>query len=332
MHACNVPHWVIDCMTATSNAPDRPPRRLYGDELAANFGAEGPAPFIVTRSMPRAELAVTEVRVDNPVGRLSDPLPRDDAYLICHQLRAFRGLEHWEDGRLLTTFSLRAGETTITDLRRQPQAKFDVPVHCILWLVPRTALDALADEVNAPRIDDLPHQPDVGFTDETIRHLNLAAIAAVQRPRQVNRLFVDHLTSAFVAYVAQTYGGMEPSAHLTKGGLAPWQEREAKEMLVADLSGATRLAEIAAACGVSSHHFARAFRRSTGLAPHAWLLQARVDRAMTFLRQRDSSLAEIALACGFVDQSHFTRVFSARTGLTPGVWRRLAPRSTRQKL
>ena len=241
-------------------------------------------------------------------------------------------MEHWEDGRLLTTFSLRAGETTITDLRRQPQVKFDVPVHCILWLVPRTALDALADEVNAPRIDDLPHQPDFGFTDETIRHLNLAAIAAVQRPWQVNRLFVDHLTSAFVAYVAQTYGGMEPSANLTKGGLAPWQEREAKEMLVADLSGATRLAEIAAACGVSSHHFARAFRRSTGLAPHAWLLQARVDRAMTFLRQRDSSLAEIALACGFVDQSHFTRVFSARTGLTPGVWRRLAPRSTRQKL
>src|SRR5277367_4768789 len=126
---------------------------------------------------------------------------------------------------------------------------------------------------------------------------------------QVNRLFVDHLTSAFVAYVAQTYGDMEPSAHLTKGGLAPWQERQAKEMIVADLSGATRLAEIAVTCGVSSHHFGRAFRRSTGLAPHAWLLQARVDRAMTLLRRPDSSLAEIALACGFVDQSHFTRVF-----------------------
>jgi AraC-like DNA-binding protein len=313
-------------MMATLNAPVRPPRRLYGDELAANFGADAPASFIVTRSMPHADLAVTELRVDNPAGRISEPLPCDDAYLISHELRAYRGIEYWEGGRHLSTYDLRAGETTITDLRREPQVKFEVPVHCMLWLVPRAALDVLADDANVPRIDGLPHAPGVGFADDTILHLNLAAIAALQRPGQVSRLFVNHLTLAFAAHVAQTYGGMEPAARLIKGGLAPWQERRAKEMLVADLTGATPLAEIAAACGLSSDHFARAFRRSTGLPPHSWLLQARVERAMTLLRQPDPSLSEIALACGFADQSHFSRVFTRQTGLSPRVWRRMSIR------
>jgi AraC family transcriptional regulator len=119
-------------MTDALSAPAGPPRRLYGDELAANFGAEAPTPFIVTRSMPHAELAVTELRVDNPVGRISDPLPGDDAYLISHELRAYRGMEYWEGGRHLTTYDLRAGETTITDLRREPQVnRCPCPLHAV---------------------------------------------------------------------------------------------------------------------------------------------------------------------------------------------------------
>ncbi len=310
----------------TLNAPDRRPRQLYGDDLAANFGAQGPTPFIVSRSVPHAELAVTEVRVDSPNGALSDPMAREDAYMISHQLRSFRDMEHWEDGRFVTTFGLRAGETKITDLRREPRVRFNVPVHCILWLVPQAVLDVLADEANVPRINGLPHRAGVGFVDETLRHLNLAAIAALERPGQANRLFVDHLTLAFAAHVAHAYGGMLTATNLVKGGLAPWQQRRAKEILASDLSGNTPLADVAAACGLSADHFGRAFRKSTGLAPHAWLLQARVDRATTLLRNHDQSLSEIALNCGFVDQSHFTRVFVRRVGVTPGAWRRMVTR------
>ena len=78
---------------------------------------------------------------------------------------------------------------------------------------------------------------------------------------------------------------MQTEPRLVKGGLAPWQERRAKEMLVADLAGATPLAEMATACGLSPGHFARAFRRSTGLAPHAWLLKARVEHAIGVIKR-----------------------------------------------
>jgi AraC family transcriptional regulator len=309
-------------MTTNFDNSERPTRRLYGDEFTAGFGAPAPAPTFVTRTLPQAELAVTELRVDAPAGRISERFGGTDAYLIAHELRSYRGMEYWEDGRHISTYDLRAGDTTITDLRCELQVRFEVPVHVMLWLVPRTALDALADDANVPRIDGLPHRPGTPFADQTVRHLNLAAIAALHAPEQVNRLFVDHLNLAFASHVAQIYGGMQSTARLIKGGLALWQERRAKEMMAGDLTGSTSLAEIAATCGLSSGYFARAFRKSTGLAPHTWVLSLRVERAMTLLRRPDLSLSEIALACGFADQSHFGRVFAQHTGQSPGTWRR----------
>src|SRR5450631_1389407 len=60
----------------------------------------------------------------------------------------------------------------------------------------------------------------------------------------------DSISLAVSAHVAQTYGGMQTRSQKRKGGLAPWQERRATEMLAADLAGATPLTEIAGACGL----------------------------------------------------------------------------------
>jgi AraC family transcriptional regulator len=73
---------------------------------------------------------------------------------------------------------------------------------------------------------------------------------------------------------------------------------------------------------LSTSYFARAFRTSTGLAPHQWLAHRRVEVAKYLLRQQRGSLREIALACGFSDQSHFTRVFTRIVGSSLGAWRR----------
>jgi AraC family transcriptional regulator len=117
---------------------------------------------------------------------------------------------------------------------------------------------------------------------------------------------------------------MQLRSRTIQGGLAPWQEKRAKEMLAGDLTGSTPLHEIATACGISVSHLSRAFRRTTGLAPHAWLLQARIEAAKGMLRKRNIALPEVARSCGFADQSHFTRVFTQRVGVSPGAWRRIA--------
>jgi len=69
-------------------------------------------------------------------------------------------------------------------------------------------------------------------------------------------------------------------------------------------------------------HFSRAFRRSVGAAPHNWLLMHRVEVAKVRLRGARLSLLDVALACGFADQSHLTKVFTRIVGISPGAWRR----------
>jgi AraC family transcriptional regulator len=317
--------WEALCMGEGASSSGESSRRPYGPGLAANYGVEGAA-HMVTRVLRQTEVAVTELHAEAPPERISDPIAPQDAFLICFQLRDRGPFEYWENGRSLGNCALRAGDATIRDLRRDPRAMTSGPLHSVLWFLPRASLNALADEAHAPHVDELHPDPRVGVADSAIQHLSASMLPALRKPEQVNRLFSDHISIALAAHVAQAYGGLRTQSLLISGGLAPWQERRAKEMLVADLAGATPLADVARACGLSSDYFAKAFRRSTGLAPHAWLQKARVDRAKTLLRQPGSSLSAVALACGFADHSHFSRVFNRQTGQTPRDWRRLVVR------
>jgi AraC-like DNA-binding protein len=83
------------------------------------------------------------------------------------------------------------------------------------------------------------------------------------------------------------------------------------------------LDEITALAGLSSYHLIRVFRSETGLPPHAYLEQVRINRAREFLRA-GASIAEVAFLTGFSDQSHFTRHFKKMTGVTPGQYQQTA--------
>lgn len=80
------------------------------------------------------------------------------------------------------------------------------------------------------------------------------------------------------------------------------------------------LATLAAEAGLSPHQLIRAFRRETGLTPHAYLLSRRIQVARARLR-RNERVADVAAATGFADQAHLTRVFKARVGVPPGAYR-----------
>jgi len=92
--------------------------------------------------------------------------------------------------------------------------------------------------------------------------------------------------------------------------------RRVKEFLNAHLSGRILLTDLARTCDLSVRQFTRAFRQTTGIAPHQWLLRQRIEKAKDLL-QGVQPLSTVASACGFADQSHFTRVFTPAVGMTP---------------
>jgi AraC family transcriptional regulator len=292
----------------------------YGQGLAEGLRAE-PARAIVTRVLRTTDMAVTETRCDVLMGQEMSSHAREDAFFITLTFRDYPGREYWEDGRLISVSDVRSGQTCIHDLKRAPSAVIDKPFHVLFFYLPRGALDAIAEEANAPRIGDLRHAP-LPQDDQTVAGFGNAMLPALHRPDQVNQLFVDHVLQGLGIYVAQSYGGMRPLQAPIRGGLAGWQVRRAKEILCSNLDGRLPLKEVARECGLSASHFTRAFRRSVGAAPHQWLLMHRVEVAKQKLRDGRLSLREIALSCGFADQSHLTQVFTRIIGTSPGAWRR----------
>jgi AraC family transcriptional regulator len=296
---------------------------VYGRRLGQGLHSKQ-APVLITRSLHSAALAVTEVRNDDPTPDISGSLAAEDAYLVSLKFRDYPDCECWEQGRCVTKADVRAGATYLYDLKRDPRYVIDKPFHSLFFYLPRSALSDLAVQPGGSRIGELSYEPGVGHDDAIIRHVGASLQEGLRRPDETNQLFVDHMMLALTAHVGQTYGGLKPAAEPSRGGLAPWQVKRACERLDSDLSGKIALQQIATELGLSVSHFSRAFRISTGLPPHQWLLQQRVKAAKQLMTVRDLPLSEIAISAGFANQSHFTRVFSSMVGVSPGAWRREA--------
>jgi AraC family transcriptional regulator len=108
------------------------------------------------------------------------------------------------------------------------------------------------------------------------------------------------------------------------GGLSVWQARRALSYIEANLGSKLGVAEISALAGLSKSYFCRAFKLTLGASPMAYVSMRRIERAKALIISTSERLSEIALECGFADQSHLNRKFCRMVGMSPGSWRRSA--------
>jgi AraC family transcriptional regulator len=171
-----------------------------------------------------------------------------------------------------------------------------------------------------------------GIVDPVLAHLAAALRAATPKSGEVNPLLVGRVMLAVRAYLADKYGLTDSPPHAGRG-LTVAQLRAAKQLLTANTDEHIPVADIARTCGLSRQYFTKAFKAATGVTPHRWLQQYRVEMAMQLLGTTALPMAEIAIECGFADQSHFTRVFTRFVGSSPRTWRKQgARRRDRERL
>ena len=267
---------------------------------------------------------ITMLRLQSAAAEREDyaDLPREDAWIFRLHLQELSDHSLWLDGKRMPVARCSPGSVSVYDVQSELAVSIIDPLDVVRIFVPRAALDQLAKELGAPRIRRIDVAHGAATHDPAIYALISSLLPALMAPEAVFGLFVDHVLLAVLAHIGRTYGGMDVAQAASRGKLAPWQERRAKEVLEAESNSGLRLAMAADACGLSASHFARAFKQSTGQPPHRWLLHRRVDRAKQFMSDTHATLAETALACGFADQSHFNRVFEQIVGVPPGTWRR----------
>ncbi|WP_443478379.1 helix-turn-helix domain-containing protein [Novosphingobium aerophilum] len=109
--------------------------------------------------------------------------------------------------------------------------------------------------------------------------------------------------------------------------LACWQVNASLCLLRSGLSQPVSIVAVADVCRLSLCYFIRAFTETIGTSPYAWLLERRIEKSCTLMQETTLPLAQIALECGFGDQSHLTKAFAKRVGMTPGRWRHASERA-----
>ncbi|MCK9919211.1 AraC family transcriptional regulator [Microbacteriaceae bacterium K1510] len=291
--------------------------RRYGDAVAHSHGLRE-APMLASTSLGDAPMAVTKIVVGHDDLGMKEQIPAQDAFSAALYLTDVPYNELWRRGRPYLNQGYAANALRVVHLEDELSTYVAHPHQALSFYIPRASFDSLTEEDGKAPVS-IAGTP--GIIDPTIAHLGRALLPALERPNEVPALFVDSVFLAVLARLMSNHSGRSaPPAK--QAGLSLQQQRRAIDYLTAHFAENIRLADVATACGLSRDYFIRSFRRATGFTPHRWLMHYRVAQAKETLRSSNLSLAEIALRCGFADQSHFTRVFSSSEGISPAAWRK----------
>jgi AraC family transcriptional regulator len=303
----------------SGGSPDPTDNGFFDKHLAGQLGIDS-RPLLTIKHCGQLALAATRVTCSRFFRERTAALPSAPAFSILYQLGDLDKHSCLLPGRPPYSGAPRAGSVSVVDLRENPQCELRGPFDSLHYYVPSRALDEFAREHGASRIATLTWNSD--RQDPFVSTLSSVLLAAIDEDRLANELFLEQLALSLLAHFAQAYGGMRIRSPAAEGGLAPWQERRAKEMMRARLASRLTIADVAAECRLTAKHFARAFKKTTGVAPHKYLSDLRIEESKRIMLTTKLPLADAALICGFGDQSYFTRVFSRTVGCSPGTWRR----------
>jgi AraC family transcriptional regulator len=130
-------------------------------------------------------------------------------------------------------------------------------------------------------------------------------------------LLIDSLKTTVAIHLLRNYCTTQPKFSSHADGLSPLILRQVTEYIHEHLDQDLRLMELAAIAQISPYYFLRLFKQKTGVTPHQYILECRIEQAKHLLQHSELSLAEIAVRVGFCDQSHLTRCFKRIVGVTP---------------
>lgn len=186
--------------------------------------------------------------------------------------------------------------------------------HLAIYLEPSLVLRA-ASESLAPSGVEVVEK--CSLNDAVISHIGMALLAELDSEGLSGRLYAESLANVLAVHLLRHYTAAEPRAQKFTGGLSGQKLRSVLAFIADNYERDLTLSELAQVAGMSTFHFAREFKRTTGTTPHQYLIKFRVERAKALLAESHMPLVEVGFRSGFSHQSHFSRLFRRLTGTTP---------------
>lgn len=237
-------------------------------------------------------------------------------------------------GQRSQTEHLVTGDTLVVPAFVQHQASCDVETEFLLLSIDPGLMSQITCESTTPDSTELV--PHFSAADPLVYQIAMTLKAELEfdelsdclsGEQRSSRLYVDALAHALATHLLRHYSVRKLIVREDAGGLPQQKLKEAIAYIHAYLDQPLSITMIAAVVQISPHYFCRLFKQSTGLAPHQYVIQQRVERAKHLLRQPHSTIADIALECGFSNQAHLTKHFRKLLGVTPRAYRAIADES-----
>ncbi|MGH2414636.1 MAG: AraC family transcriptional regulator [Microcystaceae cyanobacterium] len=189
--------------------------------------------------------------------------------------------------------------------------------HC--YLEPTFLTHAAYESVNPERVE---LKPTIKEPDPLVWQIVLALKAVLETDATNSCFYAESMATALAAHFLKYYSTRKHILQEYEDGLPKHKLKQALEYISEHLRENVSLAEVAAELGMSQFYFCRLFKQSTGMTPHAYLIQQRVERSKQLLKQAESTMNDIAIECGFANPSHFAKCFRQHTSLSPKQFRK----------
>jgi AraC family transcriptional regulator len=154
-------------------------------------------------------------------------------------------------------------------------------------------------------------------SDPHLRQIAIMLLAELRSGGIMGELYIESLTQLFVIHLLRHYSVFQPTI-VNRYSLNPARLKSAVDYIHAHLDGDLSMVQIASSVNNSPSHFARLFKKATGISLHQYVIQQRVERAKLLLKTKDLPISDIAAQVGFASPSHLTHHCKRQTGMTPG--------------
>ena len=199
---------------------------------------------------------------------------------------------------------------------------WDSTDEAVMFIVEPEFLARTAAQTECLNPDKIEVNPIAISRDPQIEYIARSFLTEMQQEGLGGRLYSEALATQFAIHLLRNYCTFTAQLKLCEGGLSQRQLRAVISYIDAYLESSISLKELARVSGLNSHHhFCRLFKQSMGIPPYQYVIEQRVKKAKRLLKQKDLPLVEVALSCGFSNQSTFNRTFGKSVGTTPRNYR-----------
>jgi AraC family transcriptional regulator len=242
-------------------------------------------------------------------------------HIIAITINGSGWLEQTVDGRVQKEYPA-PGDIGIYPACRPHQIRWQKDAEFIFLCLEPALLEHFAAQAEIDRSVELI--PQLKVQDFFLQQIGLTLKKEMESIEPSDSQYFESLKTTLILHLLKYYSGLNlKSESVESAGLSRYQLQQVVDYIHDCLDAELSVKEMAQTVGLSQYHFSRMFKQSTGMAPHQYVMQQRLELAKQLLKQPELPMSDIAYQCGFANQSHLSKSFRNNFGISPKFYRTL---------